>query len=261
MSTWAIVGIGLEFVRQLLARGDNVLATVRDTSRASQLWSIAGTADQGSCRLLECDVDSESSIVNFVEDVKKQDIQKINYVILNAGILKYPNSFLTGTESNRAVNRLFEKFQDYALRPFSSFDNFADHLRTNTIGPIIVAQKLLQTAISVGTVVFMSSDSGSAADFRGFEDGFAAYAASKAALNQMLRHMAAELQRQGSDTTILAMHPGEVATDMADVSLSWEVEGIMSTEDSVLAMLNVITTKTTKQTGTFWTWEGKEHPW
>ncbi len=59
---------------------------------------------------------------------------------------------------------------------------------------------------------------------------FAAYAASKAALNHALRvrarnsspqsphadainqHMAAELKRKGSKTIVLAMHPGEVAT-------------------------------------------------
>jgi hypothetical protein len=78
----------------------------------------------------------------------------------------------------------------------------------------------------------MSSDSGSATNFREMEDGFAAYAASKAALNQMLRvcplgsfsiklglltflqHMAAELKRKDDDTIIIAMHPGEVATSV-----------------------------------------------
>lgn len=93
------------------------------------------------------------------------------------------------------------------LRLLSSFDNFSDHLRTNAVGPIITAQRLLQTGIPIGSIAFMSSDSGSATDFRDFEDGyvrnscharmssyaeaslssFAAYAASKAALNQMLR--------------------------------------------------------------------------
>lgn len=97
----------------------------------------------------------------------------------------------------------------------------------------------------MGTIIFMSSDSGSATEFR-VEDGyekinamlnflnsyysFAAYAASKAALNQMLRvdipsstnlscasliikqHMAAELRRENSYTSILVMHPGVVAT-------------------------------------------------
>jgi len=58
------------------------------------------------------------------------------------------------------------------LRQRRSFASFEKHLRTNTIGPIIVAQKLLQTHISLGTIMFMSSDSGSAADFRAFEDGY-----------------------------------------------------------------------------------------
>jgi short chain dehydrogenase len=68
-----------------------------------------------------------------------------------------------------------------------SFSKFAHHLHTNTIGPIITAQRLLTTGIPIGTIIFMSSDSGSALNFRDFEDGFGAYAASKAALNQMLR--------------------------------------------------------------------------
>jgi len=142
-----------------------------------------------------------------------------------------------------------------------SFSTFENHLHTNTIGPIIVAQKLLQTSISIGVIMFMSSDSGSTMNFRAFEDGFAAYAASKAALNQALRHMAAELQRKHSTTTILAMHPGEVATDMANISLDWEVDGILTPEESVSAMIKVISTKSIKDTGTFWTWEGKVHPW
>lgn len=54
----------------------------------------------------------------------------------------------------------------------SSFDAFDNHLKTNTIGPILVAQKLLmRSGIPVGTIVFMSSDSGSAGKFLAFEDG------------------------------------------------------------------------------------------
>ena len=66
MAVWVIVGasrgIGLEFVRQLLARGDRVLATVRDPTKASQLWTLAGAAPMANCHLLECDVSLESSI-------------------------------------------------------------------------------------------------------------------------------------------------------------------------------------------------------
>ncbi|KKY22162.1 putative short-chain dehydrogenase reductase [Phaeomoniella chlamydospora] len=123
-------------------------------------------------------------------------------------------------------------------------------------------QHILATGIPIGTIVFMSSDSGSAANFRDFEDGFGAYAASKAALNQMLRHMAAELKRKESETIILAMHPGEVATDMANIEgVDWEIEGVMTPEESVTGMLKVIPGKTAEHSGTFWTWEGNQYPW
>lgn len=66
MTTWVIVGatrgIGLEFVRQILKRGDRVIATARSTTKASQLWTLAGAAPLGACRLLECDVTIDASI-------------------------------------------------------------------------------------------------------------------------------------------------------------------------------------------------------
>lgn len=140
--------------------------------------------------------------------------------------------------------------------------------------------------------MFISSDSGSTTNFRSFEDGFGAYAASKAALNQGLRHLAAELHRKSHETEIegqargeapvvLAIHPGEVSTDLAaDAVLSWEVEGIIMAEESVRKVLKVIEDKGSggideggrrsgKQEGkkielgeaTFWTWEGERYPW
>lgn len=56
---------------------------------------------------------------------------------------------------------------------------------------------------------------------------------------------------------------------MANVSLGWEVEGIINADESVAGMLRVVEQKTILDTGTFWTWEGnvsfrfsspKDHP-
>lgn len=66
-TTWLIVGasrgIGLEFVRQLIAREERIFATVREinSAHASGLWSQVG-ADHGRCQMLICDVLSEQSI-------------------------------------------------------------------------------------------------------------------------------------------------------------------------------------------------------
>lgn len=116
MPHWVIVGasrgIGLEFVKQLVARGDSVTATVRgDISKASNLWAFVGSSDRGTCRLLECDVKSDPSIsvreINIGHtfqsptDVRQRFVRdltcihgpktSIDFVVVNAGILKYPN--------------------------------------------------------------------------------------------------------------------------------------------------------------------------
>ena len=193
-----------------------------------------------------------------------------------------------------------------------SYSDFAHHLHTNTIGPIITAQRLLTTGLPIGTIIFMSSDSGSALSFRDFEDGFGAYAASKAALNQMLRvricwptsitpHVPlSSRQFQAIETflTVISTWPQSFVAnpaprlfwpctpvryprtfmhkstagfllprasytrvrDMADISTGWDIEGILTPQESVEAMLRVISTKTIEHSGTFWTWEGKVRP-
>ena len=158
-------------------------------------------------------------------------------------------------------------------------------------------------------LLFMSSDSGSAGDFRAFEDGsatrvpsclpgikvihsFAAYAASKAALNQMLRvsgHFGIRIALVEEHCSIWRPNcKGKVALPLCsrcilvklqrrfqfpmfrritlmiscrdilgDESVGWEVEGIISAEYSVNAMLRVIATTSSKDTGKFLTWEGR----
>ena len=58
--TWVIVGasrgIGHEFVEQLLARGDKVVATVRGDT--SSYWP----EQKDGCQVLNCDVSKEESI-------------------------------------------------------------------------------------------------------------------------------------------------------------------------------------------------------
>lgn len=48
---------------------------------------------------------------------------------------------------------------------------------------------------------------------------------------------------------------------MANVSLGWEVEGIINPDESVAGMLRVVEEKTLVDTGTFWTWEGNVSFW
>ena len=92
-------------------------------------------------------------------------------------------------------------------------------------------------------------------------------------------------QGKGEKTVVLAIHPGEVSTDMAaNVELGWEVEGVITPEESIKCMLEVIAEKgfggadeggsvRAKGDGSgsgreyedgeasFWTWEGRRYPW
>ena len=66
MARWLVIGagqdVGLEFVRQILARGDKVVATVRSPEKAAELWKMAGVAGMGVCQLLLCDISTEKLI-------------------------------------------------------------------------------------------------------------------------------------------------------------------------------------------------------
>ncbi|KAK3669424.1 hypothetical protein LTR78_010684 [Recurvomyces mirabilis] len=244
--TWFVVGasrgIGFEFVKQALERGDRAFATVRnpEAKHEASYWTKNTNVKPEQCMTLACDVLSEKSIDDCIRALSDTGCSRIDHAIINAGVLKYPN---------RATE--------------ISYDDFAFHLHSNTIGPVICAQRLLQTKVSIGSITFISSDSASGTQFNSYEDGFGAYGASKAALNQMARHMAEELKRKSKPTTILMLHPGEVNTDMAtNIELPWEIEAEqLSPEDSVRACVNTIESKGPQDTGSFWTWDNRTHPW
>src|SRR5688500_20271618 len=76
-------GIGLEFVRQLLARGEHVDAGVRQLDRADKLRSLGKDAD-GRLRILQCDVGDAGSVRAFAAEIG--DIA-VDVLVNNAGIM------------------------------------------------------------------------------------------------------------------------------------------------------------------------------
>ena len=44
---------------------------------------------------------------------------------------------------------------------------------------------------------------------------------------------------------------------MANIEVDWDVEGIIQANESVKGMLDVISEKTSAESGTFWCWDGR----
>lgn len=66
--TWVVVGasrgIGLEFVRQLLESGHNVVAAVRNVSAAPELFDLIRSEEcEHRCIVEQCDISSNESIM------------------------------------------------------------------------------------------------------------------------------------------------------------------------------------------------------
>jgi NAD(P)-dependent dehydrogenase (short-subunit alcohol dehydrogenase family) len=224
-------GIGLEFARQLSARGWRVIATARNPDVAAELRDLAGSADVSIERL---DVTDQEQITALAE--RYADIP-IDILLLNAA---------KGPKQPTATAPL--KRQD--------FDVAAEYFATNAIGPMRIAQAFMENvkASELKRIVAISSDSGS------FVAGSQLpilyhYKASKAALNMYFHTLAFETRKRG--VTVAVIHPGNVATSEQTARLP----GAMPTEDSVRQMLDVIDGLTMQDNGRFIDYRGESMPW
>jgi NAD(P)-dependent dehydrogenase (short-subunit alcohol dehydrogenase family) len=220
--TGANRGIGLELVRQLLARGDEVDAAVRDPARATGLRAL----ERPGLHVHRVDVTDQASVDAFASEIHAP----VDVVINNAGI-------------NRPRQKL-DFFDDAAT---------AEIYATNAIGPLRVTAALLPH-VRRGTakkLVHITSGMGSIADNqRGESYG---YRMSKAALNMMSKSMAIDLRREGIISFVI--NPGWVQTDLGGTSAPTPVA------DSARGIIARIAEATLETSGCFLNWNGGTYPW
>lgn len=173
--TGANRGIGLELCRQLLARGDEVIAVCRTVS--SELKSM-------NLRVIEgIDVGANESIRSLQS---LEGLEGLDWLINNAGIL-----------SVESLDKL-------------DFDAMEQQFRVNALGPLRVTTALLPKLGSGSKVGIITSRMGSVED--NTSGGYYGYRMSKAAVNMAGMSLARDLQQRGIAVALL--HPGMVATDM-----------------------------------------------
>ncbi|MEO7935861.1 MAG: SDR family oxidoreductase [Dokdonella sp.] len=203
--TGANRGLGLEFVRQLLARDERVIAACRHTARASELNRLSGQFP-GHLKVLPLDVAEPRSIAELVREVEMLDL-RIDVLINNAGVLTSGETF--GAVEAKSLEQAFA---------------------TNAQGPFLLTQALASRLTENAKVIAISSGLGSIARATRFNTP--SYNISKAALNMAMRMLGHALADR--EIAVLALSPGWVKTDMGGEGADLEID------QSVSNMLKVI---------------------
>ena len=223
--TGANRGIGLEFVRQCLERGDTVIAGCRNPDEAADLRGLA------PAEVLPVDVGQEASIKDFADSIE----ENVDLLINNAG--------------TSATNLGLERSSTGVLH--APIDITLDLIRINGLSAASVTRSLLHCLSEGSQVVNITSQIGSMVVGARFDD--LPYSTSKAVMNMVTVQLATQLRDKG--ITVAAFHPGWVRTDMggsqADISAEESAGGILSATEQLRL----------EDSGSFLRWDGSTHPW
>jgi NAD(P)-dependent dehydrogenase (short-subunit alcohol dehydrogenase family) len=221
--TGASRGLGFEFARQYAGAGWHVIATCRDPAGAG---ALSGLMKTGDVRVEALDVNEFDAVDRLAHSLEGT---AIDILINNAGI---------GGPRQESMD------MDEA--------GFMQVLHTNTLAPLKISQAL-RAHVAASTqkkIAAISSGLGSIAHNGG---GRYAYRTSKAALNMIMKGLAADWAKDGILVAVLA--PGWVRTDMGGPGAMY------SPEESISGMRRVLAGLTPAQSGKFLTHTGNENPW
>ena len=179
MSIYLIIGanrgIGLELVRQLKDRGEDVIATCRSSSPELDALSVRVESN--------IDITSGDSVIKLKENLEDT---KVDVLIHNAGIAEF-NSL-----SNLDPQSILHQFE------------------VNALSPLCCVQTMLSHLSKFAKIALISSRMGSIED--NTSGGSYGYRMSKVALCMAGKSLAVDLKPNGISVAIL--HPGLVSTRM-----------------------------------------------
>ncbi|KAH7371175.1 oxidoreductase,short chain dehydrogenase-like protein [Pyrenochaeta sp. MPI-SDFR-AT-0127] len=173
-------GFGAEFVKKLLAKGDKVIATARDTSKIEHLKNA-------SVSILKLDLFSEQAVLDQVAADAVAIHGHVDVVVNNAG------------------------YSHFGILEDDTREDWIKQYQTHVFGTLGVARAFLPyfRARRAGTLVFM----GSTAAWGGMPT-LAAYCGSKSALRGAVETLGIETKPFGIRT--LLVEPGFFRTNLLD---------------------------------------------
>jgi len=219
-------GIGLEFTKQYLARGEQVIGTCRDAAAADELQQLK--AENENLQILSLDVSSDESLAAFPAQLGDT---AVDVFINNAGVYGPRDSVFGNVDEQ----------------------NWLPVLRINSIAPMLLTQLIIDN-LRKGQgkkLLYVTSKMGSIDDNKG--GGSYVYRSSKAALNAIVKSIAVDLSSEGFTAAVL--HPGWVQTDMGGRN------ALIDTQTSVSGMISVIDNLSSSHAGCFFNFDGNMIPW
>ena len=226
-------GLGLEFCRQYINNGDEVIATCRTKSSCSIIYE---QINNKRLAVYQLDITKQDHISNLKKNINNTPI---DIFINNAGVHGPKDE--TGSFGNINIKEWLKV------------------IKTNAIAPLKVTETFLEN-ISKGLdkkIVFISSRAASIEE-RGKKEyhkpgGPQSYRSSKAARNSVAKNLTFDLSSLGF--SIIVLHPGLVKTKIANYC------GHISPTTSVKGMINLIAKWEPSKNGHFYAYDGEVIPW
>jgi NAD(P)-dependent dehydrogenase (short-subunit alcohol dehydrogenase family) len=214
-----------------------------DNPKFSQVWSVSRRPPEFQHEKLvsrQIDPADDSALAELAEDVKASG-HGLRLAIVTNGVL-----------------------QDDVTAPEKSWksltaSSLAHVFAVNAILPAMIGKHILPLLSREERSVFaaLSARVGSISDNR--LGGWYGYRASKAALNQIIHTLAIELARTHPKALCVALHPGTVETALSAPFASGSGSRL-SPRASAEALLTVLESLETKDSGGFFGWDGQAIP-
>ena len=225
--TGANRGIGLAIVKEALNRDYRIFAGCRQPQQARELQTLAARYPD---RLIPIAIDvTDLRSIEDAYDHLIAETDEIDLLINNAGF--FPRGEHIGNLDPQTMLHAFH---------------------VNSVGPMIIVQTFLRLLKSSfdAKIINITSQLGSITLHM---SNHYSYNSSKAALNMLTRILASELRPTG--IVAVVVHPGWVQTDMGGSAAP------LKPAESARGILDLAERLDMNDTGEFFTWDGRKHPW
>ena len=253
-------GLGLQFCASLLKSSPalRVLASCRKPNEAEGLTQLKAMYND-RLHVLQMDMLDDKSIASAAEQAKGLVDGNGIDLLVNCSGMVHPTG--KGETSLRAIEK----------------DSLQRVMETNAFGPLLVAKHFSpflakgsdctfgagnegQKDVYTGIIVNLSARVGSIGDNK--LGGWYSYRLSKSALNAATKTLSVDLGRGRRKVISISLHPGTVETDLTlPFRRSIPPAQLLTTEQSIDSMLQVIANLTIKDTGKFYAFDGSPIVW